>query len=540
MQKVMVALVVFVPALLAATFQAAPCESLTSVSIENGTIVKAEVVPEGPFVRPDAPAGDGRNSAAEPIPAHCRVTMVLTPTFDSHIGVELWLPSEDWNGRLLAVGNGWFAGSIQGYGDMQVALRRGYATVATDTGHAAADGPGAMFGLAHPEKIIDFAYRAVHDMTVKSKRIIDAFYNEPLSYSYFKGCSTGGRQAVMAAQRFPGDFDGIIAGAMANRHIHMHTARVARGIRVARNPDETISAEQAQMVTEAVMSKCDTLGEGFLNNPRQCTFDVSSLLCGGATTSGGASSGSDGATDGGITVGANGATDGSATSNNRSASGGQCLTKAQLRTVETWYGGVKNSKGEMIFSGKAFGNPMGEVLAFGVSDAPYFEAVYDTVRIWGFQDAEYNLHDFDLDRDMPIIDRATGLVDADNPDLRGFKAHGGKLLLYHGWSDPNITPENTVHYYESVMEEMGDDQADWMRLFMVPGMGHCGGGPGVNTFDSITAIQQWREGGTAPDQIMGSNPTTGLTRPLCPNPQYARYDGSGSLADASNWSCAPP
>ncbi len=199
------------------------------------------------------PAGSGAGGPRpanapppQPIPQHCRVTLVLKPTPDSNINVELWLPTENWNGKFLAVGNGGWAGSIQGYGDMQEALRRGYATAATDTGHSAADGPAGMFALGHPEKIVDFAYRALHDMTVKSKRLIDVFYAEPLDYSYYKGCSTGGRQGVMAAQRYPGDYDGIIAGALANRHVHMHTAGAYRSMQLARHPDEAISEAESE------------------------------------------------------------------------------------------------------------------------------------------------------------------------------------------------------------------------------------------------------------------------------------------------------
>ena len=216
----------------------------------------------------------------QPIPQHCRVTLVLTPTPDSNINVELWLPTENWNGKFLAVGNGGWAGAIQGYGDMQEALRRGYA----DGGHRYGTlgrrrRRAACSRLGHPEKIVDFAYRALHDMTVKSKRLIDVFYAEPLDYSYYKGCSTGGRQGVMAAQRYPGDYDGIIAGALANRHVHMHTAGSYRSIRLARHPDEAVSEAKAKLVNDAVMKQCDTLGEGFLNNPRQCSFDFNELAC---------------------------------------------------------------------------------------------------------------------------------------------------------------------------------------------------------------------------------------------------------------------
>jgi feruloyl esterase len=426
--------------------------------------------------------------------------MVLKPSADSNINVELWMPMENWNGKLLATGNGGWAGAIQGYGDMQVALRRGYATVATDNGHSSADGPMGMFALGHPEKIVDFAYRAIHDMTVQSKRVIAAFYNEPLQYSYFKGCSTGGRQAVMAAQRYPGDFDGIIGGALANRHIHMHTVDVASRTRLSQNPDEAVSEAKAKMVNQAVVDKCDILKEGFLNNPRQCTFDFSTLLCEGEDSD-------------------------------------NCLTKAQLRTVEEFYGGLKNSKGELIFSGQSLSNPLPAQPSTNEAPSAF---TLDTVRILGFQDADWNWRTFDLDRDMPRIDAATGFVDAVDPDLRGFKGHGGKLLLYHGWNDFGITPENTIYYYESVLKEMGNEQDDWMRLFMVPGMGHCSGGDGPHSFDAIEALEQWREEDIAPDQIMGSNPQSGLARPLCPFPQYAEYDGTGDLKDASNWKCTEP
>ena len=478
-----------------------PCAELSSVSIPQVTIASADVVAAGPFVPPAG--GRGRRGAppAPPasIPEHCRVKLVLTPTSDSHINVELWMPTRNWNGRFLAVGNGGFAGAIQGYGDMQTALRDGYATAATDTGHSADDGPGGLFGLGHPEKIVDFAYRAVHEMTVTSKRLVDEFYDREAEYAYFKGCSTGGRQAVMAAQRYPEDFDGIIAGALANRHIHMHTAGVARSIDLARRPELALSEAKAQMVTDAVMARCDTLDEGFLNNPRACTFDFSTLACHGAE-------------------------------------GDDCLTAPELESVETFYGGLKNRAGELIFSGQALGNPMRALQP--PTGAP--GGGYDTVRIWGFQNADYDWRTFDLDRDLPIIDATVGFVDAVDPDLSRFKARGGKLLLYAGWGDTTITPENTVLYYESVLDEMSGDQDDWMRLFMVPGMAHCRGGDGPHTFDTIGTIDRWRSQGRAPVQIPGSNPESGLSRPLCPYPQYARYKGSGDLKDAANWACTTP
>jgi feruloyl esterase len=502
-------------ALLLAASTSANCESLKTLSSPQTTVMSAEVVPAGVFVPPPPPppppgappaaaaGGRGRGRAGgapppppEPIPQHCRVKLTLKPTSDSDISSELWMPTDNWNGKLLVVGNGGFAGSIQGYGDMQIALRLGYATAATDTGHQGANG---MFALGHPEKIVDFAYRALHDTTVESKRLIKQMYSRNVQLSYYKGCSTGGRMGIMAATRFPDDYDGVIAGALANRHIHMHTAGFARQVVLARNPDMAVSPEKAQMVSEAVMNKCDTLHEGFLNNPQQCTFDFSTLLCKGAESN-------------------------------------ECLTQPQLNAVEMFYGGIKNKKGEIIFAGQALGNPVTPMRS-----NQNIANITDTVRIWAFQNPDYDWKSFDLDRDMPIIDQKIGFVDATDPDLKKFKAHGGKLLLYAGWGDTGITPKNTVEYYSSVVNKMGKKNADDVaRLFMVPGMGHCRGGDGPDSFDTIGTLEKWREKGQAPMTMAAVNKTSGLSRPLCAYPQYAKYKGAGELKDGANWSCVAP
>jgi feruloyl esterase len=398
----------------------------------------------------------------------------------------------------MAGGNGGFAGSIQAlFSEMPQALRLGYATAGTDTGH---QDQGGEWAIGHPEKMIDFGYRATHEMTVKAKEIVKAFYDRAPQYSYFKGCSTGGRMALMEAQRYPDDYDGIIAGSLANRHIHMWTAGVERSIDLSRHPEKAISAEQATLVNQLVMNKCDTLKEGFLNNPRACTVDFSVLKCK--------------------------ATGGEETS---------CLTDAQLKTVETFYGGVHNSKGELIFSGQALGNPM--TAQRPTNQAP--GGVFDLVRI-AYNDPNIDWQTFNLDRDMKFLDEKIGYVDSVNPDLSKYKASGGKLLITHGWADTGITPENSIWYYESVLNKMGSNQSDWLRLFMAPGMGHCGGGPGVNTFDSIAALEKWVEKGVAPETMTGVG-AQGFTRPMCPYPQYAEYKGSGDLKDGSNWACkAPP
>ena len=311
---------------------------------------------------------------------------------------------------------------------------------------------------------------------------------------------------MMAAQRYPGDFDGIIAGALANRHIHMHTVGANRGIELTRNPEYALSEAKAALVNSAVKLQCDVMNEGFLNNPRQCSFEFSSLSCGKPVS-------------------------GAPTDQ------ASCLNPQELATVEEFYDGVHYANGELVFSGQALGNPIPALQ--GSPDGPNPFA-FDTIRILGFQDENYDWREFDLDRDLPLIDAAVGWVDAVNPDLRGFKAHGGKLLLYAGWGDTGITPENTVLYYENVREEMGPEQDDWMRLFMVPGMGHCGGGPGPNTFDTLSALEQWREQGAAPEEMTGSNPQSGLTRPICPYPEYAQFTGIGAVNDGDFWECVAP
>jgi feruloyl esterase len=482
--------------LLGAAAPPATCESLASLELDKATITSAQTVPEGP-----APArGRGGNPPQAPamIPAHCRVQLVLKPSSDSLINMEIWLPPADkWNGKFMGVGNGGFAGSIQGRtNEMPQALRLGYATAGTDTGHQE---QGGAWAIGHPEKMIDFGYRATHEMTLRAKEIVKAFYDRGAQYSYFKGCSTGGRMALMEAQRYPDDYDGIIAGSLANRHIHMWTAGIERSISLSRNPDRAITSEQATLVNNLVTNACDTLKEGFLNNPKACKVDFSVLQC------------------------------------RAGASGNSCLTDAQMQTVETFYGGVKDSKGELIFSGQALGNPIGAQQP--ANQAP--GGVFDLVRI-AYNDPNVDWQTFDLDRDLPRINAAAGFIDAVDPDLRAFKAHGGKLLMYAGWIDTAITPENTVLYYERVLDEMGDEQTEWMRLFMVPGMAHCSGGPGPNTFDTIAALERWREHGQAPDALAGRNPQAGLERPICAYPSYARYNGSGDRKDAANFSCARP
>ena len=348
--------------------------------------------------------------------------------------------------------------------------------------------------------MIDFGYRSTHEMTLKAKQIVKAFYDQSAKYSYFKGCSTGGRMALMEAQRYPDDYDGIIAGSLANRHIHMWTAGVARSIELSRHPEGNLTAEKAALVNRLVTNTCDTLKEGFLNNPRQCKVDFSKLKCAGGQ-------------------GRRHVPDGRAAEDGRHV----------LRRREELEGRIDLFRpGARQSDRRASAARTSRRAARSISSASPTTIRTSTGR------------NSTSIRDMPFIDKADRLRRRRESGSRASsRSSGGKLLLTHGWADTGITPETTIWYYDSVLDKMGKNQSDWMRLFMAPGMGHCGGGPGVNTFDSIGTLEKWVEKGIAPDQMLGTG-AQGLTRPLCPYPQYAEYKGTGDLKDAANWACKAP
>ena len=508
-------------ALSAALAASAPCESLKSIALTGTTITAAETVPAGLYTpagpgaggpAPAAPApsvpapGAGRGRGAAPaqpaimLPAHCRVAAVLRPSADSEIAIEVWLPAENWNGKFQAVGNGGWAGVIS-YPAMAAALRDGYATASTDTGHK---GGNALFAIGHPEKLTDFAYRAVHEMTLKAKTIIAAHYDRGPRLSYWNGCSTGGRQGLMEAQKYPDDFDGIIAGAPANYQTHLHVWDLSVSIPTIKNPASAVPLAKLEMLNKAVLDACDAqdgVRDGLLNDPRACRFDVASLLCKGAD-------------------------------------GDQCLTAPQVESVKRMYASAKTKSGESIFPGKDPGSEPGWNVISGGPQPP-------GVSIGSFQvaygDASWEWKTFDLDRDLKLTDERVGAtVNAINPDLSVFKARGGKLLLYHGCNDTAISAGNTINYYSSVLSKMGTKQDSWIRLFMAPGMQHCGNGPGPNQVNYVAVLERWREAAITPDQIVAShvaNNRVDMTRPWCPYPQLAQYKGTGSTNDAGNFLC---
>lgn len=478
------------------------CEGLKALSLPDTSITAAELVKAGPVeMQPPPP---GTRQPAVSLPAHCRVAAVIVPAADSHIEVEFWMPAAEWNEKLEAVGNGGFAGVIS-YPAMAAALREGYATVSTDTGHKERN---ASFALGHPEKVADFGYRAVHEMTVKAKALISAYYGRAPRLSYWNGCSTGGRQGLKEAQRFPEDFDGIVAGAPANYETHLHAWTVDVGIAAIKDNVNVLSPDVYALVNKAVLAACDGLdgvNDGLLNDPRKCHFDPATLLC-------------------------------------SSGKSEHCLTLAQVESVKQMYAPVKTRKGELIFPSFEPGSELGWAI---LTSAPAPAAIgQDTFRYLTYADANWDWHTFDVDRDTAAADeKDKGVINAIDPDLSKFKAHGGKLLMYHGWNDTLIAPENSINYYSSVLAKMGGGQDDWVRLFMAPGMQHCGGGPGPNQFSAMGALERWRELGAAPEQITAYHVTgdaVDLSRPLCPYPQVAVWKGAGSTNDAASFRCQAP
>ena len=503
----------------AGAVSAAPCEALKSASLKNATITSAHLVAAGPFTAP-APAAPARGAGAGAapaapavpaapaapaliLPAHCKVAAVLTPSPDSHIEMEVWLPAETWNGKFQAVGNGGWAGVIS-YGALATALQEGYATASNDTGHK---GGNALFAIGHPEKLTDFAYRAVHEMTVQAKALVNVYYGRAPRFSYWNGCSTGGRQGLMSAQKYPADFDAIVAGAPANYQTHLHAWDLSVSIPVLKDPAAAVPPATLEMVNQAVIAACDGrdgVTDGLLNDPRACKFDVATLQCAAGQT-------------------------------------GDCLSAPQVTALKRVYTNARTATGTTVFPGKDPGSEVGWGGVLAGQQAP-------PVSIGSFQVAHNNANwdprTFDLDRDLKAVDEKVGaIVNAVDPDLSAFKARGGKLLMYHGWNDTAISARNSINYYDSVQQKMGGSQDDFMRLYMAPGMQHCGGGVGPNQANWMGALERWREGGVAPARIEAAHVTSNrvdMTRPLCPYPQVATYSGSGSTNDAASFACRQP
>ena len=483
---------------------AGSCETLSALKLPDTIITMAQSVAAGGF---SAPAAGGGGEVFSTLPGFCRVAATIKPTSDSDIKVEVWLPASEWNGKYQAVGNGGWAGSLS-YAAMARALRDGYATSSTDTGHA---GTSASFALGHPEKLVDYAYRSVHEMTVKSKAIVTAFYGTDATRSYFNGCSTGGRQALVEAQRFPNDFNGIVAGAAANPKTRLDAWRIWITQAMLKDQASFIPQEKHPIIHRAVLDACDVLDgvkDGLIENPTRCRFDPAVLACRGADSP-------------------------------------NCLTTAQLEAAKVVMSPVKNRHtGELIFPASSRAPSSGGRACSAVRTRT--SNALEQFKYIVFKDPKWNWRTFDLERDLAAAEK-TGqdTLSAVDPNLTAFTQQGGKLIMYHGWSDPSIAPQASVNFYTSALgaTKTPARESTWLRLYMVPGMGHCSGGEGPDTFDMMSALDSWVEKGQLPQRIEASKITAGKltrTRPLCPYPQVARYKGTGSIDEAANFTCAAP
>jgi feruloyl esterase len=474
------------------TFTATFIEPLPQWTVENDTLTRGAVAVSEPF---------------------CRVQGRI----EKEIEFEVWLPAPSrWNGKHLGVGNGGYAGFIN-YSSLAHGLKRGYATASTDTGHKG--GPmDASWALGHPQRIENYGGRAQHLTAAATKQILAAYYTRPARYSYFMGCSNGGQQGLTAAQRYPADYDGIVSGAPGTSFPDMSTYVMLSGRANGAAVAGRLTQQEMEFAVERMVASCDKndgVEDGLIEHPPSCRFDFASLACTGAEQ-------------------------------------GQCLSKAQVQNLRSLFLPLRDATGTEIYPPPAIGTllPASELERRGKLGA-------DMYRYAVFQDQSWDPSSFILERDLPIARERLKALISDNIDLTPFAGRNARLILYHGWDDSGPSPYNSINYYEAVRRKVGEQKTDgFFRMFMVPGMYHCRGGPGPNSFgnagdppvldaqhDVLMALEQWVEGGTAPDRIIASTVKAGKverSRPLCPYPRVARYKGAGSIDEAENFSCVAP
>ena len=483
---------------------AAACGRLTSLMLPNATVTSAKVVEAGAFKLPVGASRTADNFSD--LPAFCRVEMTLKPSSDSDIKSEVWLPISGWNEKFQMVGNGGWNGFIQ-YGALAAALRRGYATASTDTGHV---GDTASFVPGHPEKLIDFGYRAVHETTIQGKAAVAALYSAPPQYSYFTGCSGGGRQAFMEAQRYPADFEGIIAGDPGWDRAAESVQLIAAAQATHKDAASLIPKEKFAVLHQAALDACDALDgvkDGIINNPLKCKFDPAVTLCNGAE-------------------------------------GRNCLTAAQVEAAKKLYAPIVDPKtGKEIFPGfepgteLRFASTTAAARPLGMAD--------DTFKFTVIGDPNWDFRTLDIHKDF-VRSRETdkGVVSATSTNLKPYVSRGSKLIIYHGWADQNVAPLSSVNYYNDLVKVLGKQAVeDSVRLYMAPGMGHCAGGEGPSVFDVLTPLEQWKQHAIAPKEVIASQIVDGKvirTRPLCPYPEQVYYKGNGDTDKAENFVCRLP
>jgi feruloyl esterase len=474
------------------------CADLKSLSLDGARIDVAEAIapdPVWPFPASAFNVMAGPNAGVRT--PFCRVAGVAEP----EIGFEVWLP-EDWNGKIQNVGNGGYSGAFN-YPAASQALALGYAAGTTDVGHKDNGMFDAAWAVGHPERVESFTHRAHHMLAVVSKAIVAARYGRPQDYAYFTGCSSGGRQGLTEAQLYPEDYDGIVAGAPASNWVRLETSMLwfAENSPTGAPLDPPLLA----LVANAAVAHCDPqdgVTDGIISRPEACDFDPAQLAC-------------------------------------EDEAAAQCLTPEQVETARLMHGRRKTAGGLSVYPGRSYGTTFrGEV----GPPAPFPQTLIAVME----SEHEWSAETFDFDRDVPALEAEFGReLNAYDPNMKAFAERGGKLILWHGWTDPLLTPYNTIDYFEAVKAEMGEAAVqDFARLYLAPGVNHCAGGAGPDRYDALTLVEAWVERGEAPDRLIASKlgpdgqPT--MTRPLCPYPQSAVYDGQGDPNDAASFTCAEP
>lgn len=479
------------------------CATLAGMAVESGVVEAAEHYAPGGTISGGATAGANVSVGL------CRVRLLLRPVPGSEIRVETWLP-DNWNSKLMGLGGGGFDGGLSAAGavPLERAASQGYAAVATDVGHT--PNPSLQTWIhGQPERVVDFGHRANHLAAVVAKQVIEAFYGAPARRAYFMGCSNGGREGIMEVSRYPEDYDAVVAGAPALRYLEVVTQLIwyDRTVHGAGGAPE-LGAKQP-LVHAAILRQCDHLDgvrDGVLENPSRCSFDPGQLQC-------------------------------------RGADGPDCLSANEVNAFRRIYAGPRLSNGQQVIAGPAPGSEgiTGNWDAWVTGPIPAI-AGQEFYRWMVYDDPAWQLAQFDLDRDYPEARRRLApIVNADDPDIGAFIRRGGKLIIYQGWDDPAITARSTIQYFDDVRRRVGRAADRQVRLFMVPGMMHCGGGPGTTRFDMQSELERWDEHGVAPERVIASNPESTenpLTRPLCAWPATARYRGSGSTRDAASFTCS--
>jgi pimeloyl-ACP methyl ester carboxylesterase len=475
------------------------CAALAQLSLPNTTITAAEEIPAGEWAPPAGPRQTN-------LPSFCRVALTVAP----QILIEVWLPKDTWNRRYRGEGGGGYAGQIS-YGGLAAGIRAGYATASTDTGHPAS--AGGSFAL-NPDRtlnrqlIVDFAERSLHELALKAKAVISAYYDAAPTFSYWNGCSTGGRQGLMAAQRFPEEYDGLVIGAPAINWDRFIAAELWPQVVMNKTVGSPIAASKLTAVTKAAVAACDAsdgVADGIIGDPRTCTYDPGALGC---------KADSDPAT---------------------------CLTAQEADSVRKIWNGPTSASGERLWFGLERGTPLN-----GLAGTNPFPIATAHFQHWIRQDPAFDwrtLSEADFEAEFRASQlKFNELIGTDDPNLAAFRERNGKMIIWHGEADSLIFPRGTVNYYERVLAANGGhaEVSRNARLFLAPGVGHCAGGDGPNPAGVFETLVNWVEQGAAPETLAASrrrDDGTVVSRPLCAYPKVAKWSGTGSTDDAANFVC---